>query len=268
MAAAPPELWIDGRPASMADLAHQALVNYGAFTSFRVEDGGTRGLDRHLSRLEASAVELFGEAVGEARLRDLMRGALGGRTEAWMRVSLFAPEMSTRAPHWVGGPRVMVGLFDPPAPLPGGVRLQSQIHEREAPHLKHAATFGLLRARRQARLAGRDDALFLDRNGWIGEGTLWNIGFIAGDAVVWPEAAMLDGVAQQLIRRGLATAGTEQRSQRIGLADLVRFDGAFLCNSATPAAEIAAIDDHVFPGAAAMVERVADAWRSQPRQAI
>lgn len=262
------ELHIDGEPASAADLVHQALVNYGAFTSFRVEDGGARGLDRHLARLEASAVELFGEAVGEARLRDLMRRALDGRGEAWLRVSLFAPEISNREPHWIGRPRVMVGVFDPPAPLAGGLQVQSQALEREAPHLKSVATLGLLRARRAARLAGFDDALFRDRDGRISEGTLWNIGLIAGDAVVWPQAAMLDGVAQQLIRCGLAEAGVEQRERAVRLSDLSGFDGAFLCNSATPAAAIAAIDSHVFPGATAMIERVAAAWRSQPCQAI
>lgn len=261
-------LHVDGRPATLDELAHQALVNYGAFTSFRVEDGRVRGLDRHLARLEAAAVELFGEAVGETRLRDLMRGALGGRDDAWLRVSLFAPEISNREPDRMGRPRVMIGVFDPPAALAGGVRLQAQAFEREAPHLKSVATFGLLRARRTARRAGFDDALFLDREGRISEGTLWNVGFVAGDSVVWPRAAMLDGVAQQLIRRGLDGAGVAQRDETVRLSDLSRFDGAFLCNSATPAAGIAAIDDHVFPSAPTMIERVGAAWRSQPRQPI
>lgn len=262
------ELHVEGRPATQDDLAHQALVNYGAFTSFRVESGGVRGLDRHLARLDASAVELFGEAVGETRLRDQMRQALGGRDEAWLRVSLFAPEISNREPHWIGPPHVMVGVFDPPKPLAGGLRVKTQPFERETPHLKSVATLGLLRARRAARLAGFDDALFLDREGRISEGTLWNLGFVAGESVVWPQAAMLDGVAQQLIRRGLAEAGMAQRDEAVRPSDLPRFDGAFLCNSATPAAAIAAIDDHVFEGASIMIERVAAAWRSQPRQAI
>jgi len=77
-----PELWIDGRPARLEDLGHQALINYGALTSFVVEQGGVRGLDRHLDRLNRSAVELFGEAVAEDRLRDQMRAALAGRIEA------------------------------------------------------------------------------------------------------------------------------------------------------------------------------------------
>lgn len=262
------ELQIDGRPATQDDLAHQALVNYGAFTSFRVEGGGVRGLDGHLARLEAEAVELFGEAVGEAWLRELMRSALAGRADAWLRVSLFAPEISNREPHWVGRPRVMVGVFDSPPPLAGGVRVQSQVYEREAPHLKHVAAFGLLRARRAARQAGFDDALFVDRDGRISEGTLWNIGFIEGEVVVWPQARMLAGKGQALIRAGLDQMGVTQRCEEVRLSDLGRFDGAFLCNSATPAAQIASIDGHVFAGAAPMVERAAEAWRSQPRQAI
>ena len=53
------ELSVDGASATLDDLAHVALVNYGAYTSFRVEQGGVRGLDLHLARLEAEAVELF-----------------------------------------------------------------------------------------------------------------------------------------------------------------------------------------------------------------
>ena len=70
---------IDGRPASAADLGHFALSNYGAFTSMQVEDGGVRGLDLHLARLETDALELFGVAVPEALLRERMRQVLDGR---------------------------------------------------------------------------------------------------------------------------------------------------------------------------------------------
>ena len=61
----PVDILIDGLPATPADLAHQALVNYGAYTSFRVEAGAVRGLDLHLARLEQAAVELFGDRPGE-----------------------------------------------------------------------------------------------------------------------------------------------------------------------------------------------------------
>lgn len=262
------ELWIDGRPAGIEDLSHQALINYGALTSFVVEGAGVRGLDRHLDRLGRSAVELFGEAVAEDRLRDQMRTALAGRGDAWLRISLFSRELSLRQPDWTGAPQVMISVSDPPSPLPHGVRLQSRTYAREAPHLKHVATMGLLRARRLARLAGYDDAVFTDAEGRISEGSLWNIGFIQGDAVVWPDAPMLDGVAQALIREALDRAGSLHRTEIVRLSNLSRFDAAFLCNSATPAAEIAAIDAYDFPGSPGPIQRIGELWRSQPRQKI
>jgi len=79
---------------------------------------------------------------------------------------------------------------------------------------------------------------------------------------------MLDGVAQALIREALDRAGSPQRTEVVRLSDLPRFDGAFLCNSATPAAGIAAIDDHVFTGATDAVQQIDAFWRSQPRQKI
>ncbi|WP_332655539.1 aminotransferase class IV [Brevundimonas sp.] len=260
------DILIDGVPAAPGDLAHVALVNYGAYTSFRVEGGGVRGLDLHLQRLEASALELFGEAVGEARLRELMGAAVGGRGDCWLRVSLFAPEISPRTPGWIGRPKVMTAVFPSPAPLAESVRLQTRPYAREAAHLKHVATFGLIRARREAQAAGFDDALFVDAAGRVSEGSLWNIGFLRGGQVVWPQAPMLAGAAQALVQRGLEAAGLTGVTEPVVAADLPRFDGAFICNSATPACAVDSIDDHRYrpPPLPALQA----AWASQPCQPI
>lgn len=262
------ELSVDGAPASLEDLAAVALVNYGAYTSFRVEDGGVRGLDLHLARLEAESIELFGEPVGEARLRALMRGAVAGRSACWLRVSLFSPEVSPRTPEWQGAPRVMIAASPPPPPFADGPRLELRTYAREMAHLKHVATFGLIRARRTARLAGFDDALFVDGEGRISEGSLWNVGFVSGDAVVWPRAPMLAGVAQALVHRGLADAGLSGRIEPVHVADLAGFDAAFLCNSATPACAIAAIGECVYTMTPGLIERLRSAWTSNRAQPI
>ncbi len=262
------ELSVDGASATPEDLASVALVNYGAYTSFQVEEGGVRGLDLHLARLEAEALELFGEAVGEERLRDLMRGAVAGRDACWLRVSLFSPDISPRTPDWKGAPRVMIAVSPPPPPLADGPRLQLQAYAREAAHLKHVATFGLIRARRAARLAGFDDALFVDGEGRISEGSLWNIGFVSGECVVWPQAPMLAGVAQALVQRGLRGVGLEGRTEPVHVADLARFDAAFLCNSATPACAIAAIGERILTTPPGLIGRLQDAWASNPVQPL
>ncbi|WP_269220907.1 aminotransferase class IV [Brevundimonas vesicularis] len=259
---------IDGRPATADDLAHQALVNYGAYTSFRVEQGAVRGLDLHLARLEQAAVELFGESPGEAELRRLMAQAVEGRDACWLRVSLFSPEIGHRAPSFVGRPKVMTVVSPPPPPLAVSVRLKAMAYEREAPHLKHVATMGLTRARRAARAAGFDDALFTDANGRVSEGALWNIGFFKGDRIVWPQAPMLAGVTQALIQRGLAEARLASETRTVALSDIAAFDGAFLCNSATPVCPVTAIDDVTFASAPALLARIEAAWFAQPPQVI
>lgn len=262
------ELSVDGAAATLDDLTRLTLVNYGAYTSFRVEQGGVRGLDLHLARLEAEAVELFGEPVGETRLRELMRAAVAGRQPCWLRVSLFAPEIGPRTPDWTGEPRVLIASAPLPAPLADTVRLQVQTYAREAPHLKHVATFGLIRARRLARTAGFDDALFADAAGYVSEGSLWNIGFLSGNQVVWPQAPMLAGVAQKLVHRALERAGLTGRTAPVCADQLQDFDGAFICNSATPACAVSAIGDRIFPTDPARIERLQAAWESNPVQPI
>lgn len=259
---------IDGLPATEADLQYLALVNYGAYTSFRVEDGGVRGLDLHLARLETSAFELFGQTVGSDRLRGLMRLALAGREDAWLRVSLFSPDIWPRTPSARVRPKVMTVVSPLPPPLASRVRLEVRTYARETAGIKHTATLGLIRARRLAREAGFDDALFADAEGVISEGATWNIGFLSGDHVVWPRAPMLAGVTQAMIVRGLAGAGMTQSTEPVRVQDLSRFDGAFISNSATPACVVEAIGDRVFETGPARIEKLARAWRSQPSESV
>ena len=263
-----PRLWIDGAPANEADLIHQILHPYGAFTSFRVEGGGVRGLGLHIQRLQDSANELFGEGIPEDRLRAFLHQAVRERRDAWLRVSLFSRDIWMRKADAVGAPGVMVGVFDPPPPLAGALRLRSMVHAREAAHLKHVATFGLMRARRLAIQAGYDDALFVGEDGRVAEGSVWNIGFLKDDHVVWPEAPMLDGVAQALIRRHLPRIGMTDERRCVRIDELGAFDGAFICNSATSAAGEAGIDDVEWSVDPGRIARLQAAWSAEPAEII
>ena len=262
-------LFIDGVPATTDDLAHPAMVNYGAYTSFAVEQGGVRGLDRHLARLRDAALKLFGEPVDDDQTRLWMRQALADRAAAWLRISLFAPEIGVRTPDWTGRPRLMVSVFPSAAPLSNQpLRLQPQPYAREAAHLKHAATFGLIRARRLARADGFDDALFVGPDGKISEASVSNIGFLCGDRVIWPQAPMLAGVSQALIVDNLSAVGLRQETRTVTLSDLRGFDGAFITNSATPACAVVAIGDHPFSPSPDRIAAIASAWATAPIQPI
>jgi branched-subunit amino acid aminotransferase/4-amino-4-deoxychorismate lyase len=70
------------------------------------------------------------------------------------------------------------------------------------------------------------------------------------------------------VQRGLGQAGLTGRTAPVHVDDLGDFDGAFICNSATPACAVASIGDHAFATPAAMIDRLAAAWASNPLQPI
>lgn len=246
-----------------------ALSNYGAFTSMQVEDGGVRGLDLHLARLKQEALELFGVAVPEARLRERMRQALDGRGGRFsLRAQLFSDAVTLRRPDARGEPRVLVAVSGPAAPLERPLRLQLQTYAREAPHLKHAGTFGLTRARRAAVEAGFDDALFVGPDGIVSEGSIWNIGFVEDGRVIWPRAPMLAGTGQALLERGFETVGLDSESRPVDRTMLAGVQQAFICNSATPACPVAAIDGRALEADPTLIARLRSAWATNPVQPI
>ena len=263
-----PQLWIDGHAASAADLRRMAMINYGALTSFSYQAGGVRGLDLHLERLIASGQELFGQQIDKSNILNSLRIALEAVDEAWVRVTLTAPDLSMRTPEQAGDVVVGVWVSAPANALADGQRLSAIAHQRELAHLKHMGTTGIIHARRKARMDGFDDALLISASGQILEGTVWNIGLISGDAVVWPTGDILDGVSRRLIEKGLSARGITQSFEAVSLKDISRFEAAFLCNAATPAASISAIDGYAFDAEHPMLAIIHDAWMRQALQPL
>ncbi|MBA4001031.1 aminotransferase class IV, partial [Brevundimonas sp.] len=251
-----------------------ALVNYGAFTSMQAEQGadgvwGVRGLDLHLARLREGGLELFGQPPDEGEVRLWIGQAL--RTQsgaASVRVSLFNRMISVRNPSARGAPDVMV-MAGPPAAEPAEpLKLRVSRYVREAPHLKHVATFGLIRERREAMAGGDDDVLFADDNGRVTEGSIWNIGFLKDDTVIWPQGPMLAGTGQALIQRGLEAVEVATEQRWVGLPELPDFDAAFIVNAAMVGVPIAAIGAVRYPEHPDLTALVKNAWRSNPCQPL
>lgn len=236
---------VNGRPATAQQLAAPAVVNYGHFTSMQVRDGAVRGLDTHLSRLAHATRTLFGTELDTAAVREYLRHAVEGAQAVTARVTIFArpPWSDVTEP---AEPDVLVTLRTPSATGDDAVRLRSVRYERELPEVKHVGTFGLIQHSRAAKLAGFDDALFVTstpgQDGLVSEASIWNVGFYDGRSVLWPQAPMLDGVTQQLLRRGLDRLGVPSITRPLPLARALTQRSAFLCNSGNPARPIAAID--------------------------
>lgn len=261
-----PLIEINGRPAEPDSLT-AALHNYGHFTSMQVRAGRVRGLALHLRRLQDATRLLFAGGIDDAQLIGWLRQALQRAGESAIaassvRINVHAAQFNREHP---GAPQTVDVMITVAAPWPAKmqpIRVQARPYQRELAQVKHVGTFGLFWQRHLAQQAGYDDALFIDAAGRISEGTVWNVGFWDGAQVVWPQAAMLDGISQQLLRAGLSAAGIPQQTRELRLPDLAGFNAAFSCNSTGVGTPIVAIDEWRFAEDPALTARLRAAYES------
>jgi len=140
----------------------------------------------------------------------------------------------------------MVGVR-PPAPTPTDPQsLQTVEYLRPRAHIKHASGFGQGYFGGLAQANGFDEALFVGADGHIAEGSITNIGFVSGEAIVWPEAPALRGVMMQVLQRELERAHISWRYEPVRIEDVASLDGAFVTNS-RGFASVARIDEIELP---------------------
>lgn len=241
---------IEGHPPS-AEALWATASGFGHFTAMQVRGGRTRGLELHLTRLEAANHELFGVGLDGDRVREFVRHALGDFVYASVRVYVFES---------ADEPVVMVTVKEPAEPTTPQ-RLLPVEYQRPDAHLKHLAT-GQGYYSRVARRSGFDDALLTATDGYISESATANVAFL-DDGVVWPEGPFLHGITMQLLERALPEAGVRSRRTPVRLADIPSFRGAFVSN-ARGLALVSGIDSLSLSTDPARMRAVADVYASLP----
>ena len=260
---------LDGSPVGADDLAALALYNYGHFTSMRVEDMKVRGLSLHLRRLMDDSNALYGKEVDPLRVRDLVRKALvDGPETAAVRVTVFAPDLDMAHPDRAGEPRVLVTTRPAGVDNPTPMRVKSVRFHRDLPAVKHVGLFGQISHRRSAQQQGYDDAVFVDADDAFMEGATWNIGFLRGDEVVWPDGNCLIGVTMRLVQGSLRQYDMAMKTEQLRLSDLDGVNSAFATNAAIGVRPICLIDDHKLPVDHNALDLVRQAYLSTPAEPL
>jgi branched-subunit amino acid aminotransferase/4-amino-4-deoxychorismate lyase len=206
---------------SEADQAAVSLLDHegwGHFTAMQVRGGRARGLDLHLTRLEAAHQEIYGRTIGGQAVRSRIRHALGSRLDASVRVYGY----------WAG----LIVTVREPQEMPRRPHSMTAVQfQRPLARLKHVGSWGQGRFGQIAAAAGFDEGLLVDETGLISEGTITNVGFWRDGGVVWPEAPKLAGITMLLLRRQLTVARVGQVEEPVRVQDLASYDGMILCNS-------------------------------------
>jgi branched-subunit amino acid aminotransferase/4-amino-4-deoxychorismate lyase len=260
---------LDGAPPTADDLAALALVNYGHFTTVRLEAGGVRGLGLHLDRLVRDCDVVFGTPLDVDRVRELARRvAARVAVPAMMRVTVFDPDLTVVRPTDGRRPRVLITVRPAgPAGSPP-VRLRAMCHQRELPQVKHVGLFGAVRQRRLAQRAGFDDVLFVDQDGRVGEGATWNIGFVMNGEVCWPEADCLPGVTAHLLDGVLARIGVPARREPVLLDALPDGCAAFITNAGVGIQPVIEIDGRPLGAEPGLLDRLRAGYQAVPTEAF
>jgi hypothetical protein len=199
-------------------------------------------------------MRLFGRALPDDQVQAHLQTAMAaGPVDLSQTATVYSPEGEFVATPADAVPEVLIRTGRPSSGPAGPLQLVVFDYERPLPELKHVGEVAKTYFLRRAVEQGFDDAAFVDRHGRISEGSIWNLAFWDGNAVVWPMAKMLGGTTMAIVRRQLNRLGVPLRDQVITLADLPSMAAAVVMNSWTPGVAVHRIGAVALPEAPAFL---------------
>lgn len=260
-------IWMDGvltpwRESRVHVLTHGLHYGTSVFEGERAYGGRVFRLTEHGERLRRSAAAMSFPLPFDTR-------ALDQATEEVVRVNGIK-DGYIRPLAWLGsedlglsaqGAQVHMAIAAWPWPVvfgqeaqERGIRLGTARWTRTMPSMlpvkaKTAGVYaaGVL-ARREAEQAGFDDALLLDHQGFVAEGSSANLFLAERGRLVTPIAdTFLDGITRGVVIELCRGLGIEVSEERVTPARLREADEVFLTGTAYEVQPVASIDDHTYP---------------------
>ncbi len=256
------KVWIDGEIVEGAEaripvLDHGFLYGDGIFEGIRIYAGRVFRLDDHLARLGTAArctgIELPGgiEAIREVVLAT---ARAFGRDEAYVRLVVSRGEGGLGVdPTLCPEPRVVcivdaVRLYEPEL-LSRGLALRTSSLRRAPadaldPRVKSLNYMTSALAKREARLAGADEALLLNAQGHIAEAAVANLFVVRDGALQTPPATdgALEGITRRTLLELARADGMAAEERTLGRFDVMAADEVFLSGSGAGIAPVGSLD--------------------------
>ena len=247
--------YIDGAfvPANQAvipvdDLA--VLRGYGVFDLVRTYGGKPFFLKEHIERLRNSAAEIGLHMPWTIReLIGIVNETLAKNSHRESNIRIVvtggsSPDFTTPQDN----PRLLV-LVSPLPELPAawysdGVKIITLVTERFKPGAKSInyipATVALEKARRKDAI----EALYLDRQDYVLEGTTSNVFAFIGKALITPGRDILSGITRQVVL-AVAAERFEVQIRDISRQELMQADEVFITGTNKGVVPVIQVDDTV-----------------------
>lgn len=230
--------------ARLSPLDYGLLYGYGLFESLRAYSGHIFRLKNHLERLHRSAKFLGIDLGNTPDFEGALYGTLQANnlSNARLRLTISGGE-GEAVPDLLSGtsPTVLIvaRLY---VPYPDQVyedgfkAVVSRIRRNSQSPLSSMKSLNYLDsllARREAKLAGADEAIFLNEKDFLAEGSTSNIFVVSGNTLLTPgeDSGILPGVTRDVVLESAPSLGIKTTVRRIALEELTQADEAFLSNS-------------------------------------
>lgn len=258
-------IWLDGQwlPASEAKvsvLTHTLHYGYGCFEGIRAYETAAGPalfrLPEHLRRLEDSARILaldipFDRSTLTEACREVV--ARNGLNSAYVRPLVFLGDEKLGVDPAGAKTHVMVAAW-PWGTYLGGAALQTGIRVRVSSYARHHPNVQMCRAKaisayansilavREARRDGYDEAILLDTEGYVAEGSSENLFIVRDGELLEPETtSALDGITRRTVSTLAREAGLSVRAKRLTRDEVYCADEVFFTGTAaeiTPVVEV------------------------------
>ena len=243
--------------AKLSPFDHGFLYSYGLFETMRVYGDKIFRLDRHLARLRHAAEtigilsRLASYDLGKACYDVLKANNLA---DARLRLTVSAGEGDiTPNPDTCRGITVFIAARKivnmPPVPYERGytAALSSWQRNSQSPlsRLKSTCYLENVLARQEARAVGADEALLLNEQGFLAEGSTTNVFLVSCQMLITPsiESGALPGITREAVLELSQSMGVMLVVKQAELGELLTAKEAFLTNSILEIMPLTRLDD-------------------------
>ena len=248
-------IYLNGRliPRSKAKLSpfdHGFLYGYGLFETMRAYQGHIFRLDHHLTRLRRSAQSLglthsiLNVVEGKQSLEAACTKTLEANKlkDARLRLTVSAGEGDmTPDPNTCSSPTVLVTARNlvplPPGKYESGFKaaLSPLRRNSQSPlsRLKSTCYMENILARMQAKAMGCDEAILLNEQGYLAEGSITNIFLVSKGKLITPslESGVLPGITREAVLEIARVSNIKTQERQVELQELIEAEEAFVTNS-------------------------------------
>ena len=225
----------------------------------RVYDGKIFQLDAHLDRMVDSAKAMaFTEVPGRAEIKHALFDTLranGMRDGVHIRLTLTRGKKTTSGMdprlNQYGPTLIVLAEWKPPVYDLDGIRLITASTRRNTPQcidskIHHTNLINNILAKIEANVAGVDDAIMLDIQGFVSETNATNIFIIKRDTLLTPHAdSCLPGITRQVVIDIAREARIPLVERNVSLAEVHIADETFTTGTMGELAPVLEVDGRI-----------------------